>query len=82
MNISEVERTVLEVVGLSDGRWDTRYLDFEYYRRSQILLDPSLMHVLKGLESRGLVESVAIDGGTGPGWRLTTVGRHNLVEAR
>jgi len=44
------ELIVLEAVGLSDGRWDTRHLDFEYYSRSQVLLEPNLLHVLRDLE--------------------------------
>jgi hypothetical protein len=72
--LSDAELVVLEVVATSDGRWDTRGLDFEYYRRSQVPLEPSLLHVLRDLEKRGLVIEVPIAGGTGPGWRLTLSG--------
>lgn len=74
MTLSNIERAVLAVVQESEGRWDTRGLDFEYYRRSQELISPSILHVLRSLEGRGLVDEVPISGGTGPGWRLTPEG--------
>lgn len=74
MNLTNIERTILAVVQLSQGRWDTRGLDFEYYRRSQQPLESSILHVLRDLESRGLVAEVPIEGGTGPGWKLTADG--------
>jgi hypothetical protein len=74
-DLTRAERTVLEVVAESCGRWDTRALDFEYYGRSQELLEPSLLHVLRDLEARGLVVEVSIPGGTGPGWNVTPAGR-------
>jgi hypothetical protein len=73
------ELIVLQVVGLSDGRWDTRHLDFEYYSRSQVLLEPNMLRVLRDLERRGLVLSVPIEGGTGPGWKLTSEGQRVLA---
>ncbi len=73
-SLTESERTVLEVVAASGGRWDTRGLDFEYYRRSQMPVEPSLLHVLRDLATRGLVVEVPIAGGTGPGWDLTETG--------
>lgn len=76
--MKEHELIVLEVVGLSDGRLDTRHLDFEYYSRSRVLLEPNILRVLRDFEGRGLVESVPIEGGTGPGWKLTTEGRRLL----
>jgi hypothetical protein len=72
------ELIVLEVVALGDGRLDTRQLDFEYYSRSRRLLEPNILHVLRDFERRGLVESVLIEGGTGPGWKLTIEGRRVL----
>jgi hypothetical protein len=72
------ELIVLQVVGLSDGGWDTRHLDFEYYSRSQVSLEPNMLYVLRDLERRGLVLSVSIEGGTGPGWKLTSEGRRVL----
>lgn len=72
------ELIVLEVVELSAGRLDTRHLDFEYYSRSQVLLQPNLLHLLRDFERRGLVESVHIAGGTDPGWKLTDEGRRAL----
>lgn len=72
------ELIVLEVVGLSDGRWDTRHLDFEYYSRSQVSLEPNMLRVLRDLERRGLVVPVPVEGGTGPGWKLTSEGRQVL----
>jgi hypothetical protein len=74
MRLTDLERTVLTVVHVSQGRWDTRGLDFEYYRRSQQPVEPSILHVLRDLESRGLVTEVPIEGGTGPGWKLTADG--------
>lgn len=74
MTLTDIERAVLVVVHESDGRWDTRGLDFEYYRRSQQPVKPSILHLLRQLKSRGLVSEVAIEGGTGPGWRLTADG--------
>jgi hypothetical protein len=76
--VEDHERIVLEVVAAGGGRLDTRHLDFEYYRRSQVLLEPSILHVLRDLERQGLVDSIPIDGGTGPGWRLTRAGRRAL----
>jgi hypothetical protein len=76
--VEHYERVVLEVVGASGGRLDTRQLDFEYYARSQVLLEPNILHVLRNLERRGLVDSLPIEGGTGPGWRLTREGRRAL----
>jgi hypothetical protein len=76
-----MERIILTVVRESDGRWDTRGVDFEYYRRSQDVPVPSLLHVLRDLEARGLVVEVPIAGGTGPGWRLTPAGAQCLHEA-
>ena len=73
-----VELVILEIVELSQGRWDTRNLDFEYYSRSNELIQPNILYVLRDLERRGLVEAVAIEGGTGPGWRLTRSGHHLL----
>jgi hypothetical protein len=78
VTLSEIERTVLDVVCASQGRWDTRGLDFEYYRRSQQPVEPSILHVLRDLESRGLVTEVPIEGGTGPGWKLTEDGARAL----
>lgn len=75
------ERLVLEIVGRSDGRLDTRHLDFEYYSRSRVLLQPNLLQLLRRLEQRGLVASVTIEGGTGPGWQLTDEGRRSLLAA-
>jgi hypothetical protein len=80
ITLTDIERVVLAVVHESDGRWDTRGLDFEYYRRSQQPLEPSILHVLRHLESRGLVSEMAIEGGTGPGWRLTTEGAHAIED--
>ncbi len=77
--LAQHERLVLEIVGQSDGRLDTRHLDFEYYSRSRVLLQPNLLQVLRRLEQRGLVESVTIEGGTGPGWQLTDDGRQSLL---
>ncbi len=77
--LAQHERLVLEIVGQSDGRLDTRHLDFEYYSRSRVLLQPNLLQVLRRLEQRGLVESVTIEGGTGPGWQLTVDGRQSLL---
>ena len=74
----QYERIILEVVGASDGRLDTRQLDFEYYARAQVLLEPNILHMLRDLQRRGLVEPVPIEGGTGPGWRLTHTGRRVL----
>lgn len=74
MTLTDVERTVLAAVLASEGRLDTRGLDFEYYRRSQEQVQPSILHVLRDLERRGLVREVPIEGGTGPGWRLTPEG--------
>lgn len=76
--VEDNERIVLEVVAASDGRLDTRQLDFEYYARSQVLLEPNILHVLRDLERQGLVDSLSIQGGTGPGWRLTPAGRRAL----
>jgi hypothetical protein len=78
--MEDYELIVLEVVALADGRLDTRHLDFEYYSRSHFLLEPNIMHVLRGFERRGLVESVPIEGGTGPGWRLTVEGLRALAD--
>lgn len=78
MTLNSIERTVLTVVQESDGRWDTRGLDFEYYRRSQQPVEPSILHLLRQLEARGLVSEVVIEGGTGPGWRLTDEGSSAL----
>jgi hypothetical protein len=76
--VKDHELVVLKVVGLSDGRWDTRTLDFEYYSRSRVLLQPHILYVLRDLERQGLVESVPVEGGTGPGWKLTSEGRRVL----
>jgi hypothetical protein len=76
--VSHHELIVLEVVELSDGRWDTRHLDFEFYSRSRVLLDPNILHVLRDFERQGLAVSVPLEGGTGPGWRLTPEGRRLL----
>jgi hypothetical protein len=75
------ERVVLEVVRASDGSWDTRQLDFHYYARSQVLLDPNILWLLRDLERRGLVAPVPIDGGCGPGWRLTRDGQVTVAAA-
>lgn len=76
--MQEYELIVLTVVELSDGQEDTRNLDFAYYRRSQVLLEPNILAVLRDFERRGLVESVYIPNGTGPGWKLTDEGRRTL----
>ena len=80
MTLSDTDRIVLAVVQESAGRWDTRNLDFEYSIRSQEPLEPSILHVLRGLEARDLVEEVSIQGGTGPGWRLTAAGMRAVRE--
>jgi DNA-binding PadR family transcriptional regulator len=72
------ERIILEVVAASDGRRDTRRLDFDYYARSRDLLEPNIFRALRDLEKRGLVTPVQINGGTGPGWNLTSEGRRTL----
>lgn len=74
--LNDSEGLILEIVAASEGRWDTRSLDFEYYRRRQRQLEPSLLHVLRDLERRGLVTEVPIVGGTGPGWKLTASGKY------
>lgn len=74
MALTDIERTVLIVVRESEGNWDTRSLDFEYYRRSQQPLMPSILHTLRDLERRGFVSEVACQGGTGPAWQVTADG--------
>jgi hypothetical protein len=78
MITSDARLVILKVVELSAGRWDTRSLDFEYYSRCDVLLKPNILAVLRDLERGGFVESVVIEGGTGPGWRLTGAGRELL----
>ena len=75
----EHERVVLQVVRDGAGQLDTRQLDHEYYSRSRVLLEPNLLAVLRSLELRGLVESVDVVGGTGPGWVLTEDGHRVLA---
>jgi hypothetical protein len=79
--LSRAELVVLTVVRDSAGRWDTRNLDYQYHGRSQELLEPNILHVLRDLESRGYVEEVAIHGGTGPGRVPTAQGYAALTKS-
>lgn len=69
IEVLDHELIILQVVRLSDGRWDTRHLDFEYYSRSRVLLEPNILRVLRDFERRGLVESVPVEGGPAPAGR-------------
>lgn len=80
MPLSDQERVLLELVHASQGRSDTRSLDFQYHRRSSAPLVPHLLAVLQDLEVRGLVSAVTVDRGTGPGWTLTPAGALALAE--
>lgn len=47
-----VELVILKIVELSQGCWDTRNLDFEYYSRSNALIQPNILYVLRDLVAR------------------------------
>ncbi|GAB97728.1 hypothetical protein KILIM_079_00260 [Kineosphaera limosa NBRC 100340] len=72
--MEEHELVILDVVRISNGKSDTRNLDFAYYRRSSVFLDPHILHVLLEFEAQGLVSRVEIHNGTGPGWQLLPKG--------
>ena len=76
VELSPAQRALLAAVDASGGRWDTRGIDFEYYRRSQEPI--AVLDTLRELEVADLVAAVDIPGGTGPGWRLTSIGREAL----
>lgn len=66
-------RLLLEVVKESRGEWDTRNIDYVFHSRAGSV-EGSLLAELRELEAAGLVAEVPIEGGTGPGWRLTPAG--------
>lgn len=47
MKLSLTQRTLLEFVRESEGRWTTRSIDFEYYGRSDKVIEPSVLEALR-----------------------------------
>ncbi len=75
--LDDMQSLLLEVVRESDGRWDTRNIDHVFHARSGAV-EGSLLATLRDLERRSLIAEVHIEGGTGPGWRITDVGEQEL----
>jgi hypothetical protein len=71
--LTAMRRLLLDVVKESGGEWDTRNIDYVFNSRAGSL-EGSLLVELRRLGTAGLVVEVPVEGGTGPGWRLTPAG--------